>query len=76
MTTVERGLGRKVKTDNGDQTYSPWLTPEAAAEYYGVGLRTLELWRKDNTGPRFYRLGPRFIRYKVSDLDAFLAAEQ
>ena len=59
------------------------LTTAEAAEYLGLGKRTLEDWRirpsRGRTGemdfepPAFVRVGRRNVRYRRSDLDAWLA---
>ena len=51
-----------------------WLTPAQAAVYSGFAEKTLEGWRIANTGPRYYRVGGRVIRYRRDDLDAFIQA--
>lgn len=53
------------------------MTPEEAAEYIGFAVSTMRIWRKERrkdgvTGPEFVRLGHRTIRYRKSDLDAFI----
>lgn len=52
-------------------------TPDAAA-YLGLAPKTLENWRVAKTGPRYARLGrvgrPRIV-YRITDLDAWLAAQ-
>ena len=45
-------------------------TSEAAA-YLGVQPATMEQWRWNGRGPRFAKIG-RCVRYRRSDLDAFL----
>ncbi len=55
------------------------ITPRAlptreAGAYIGVAKSTLEDWRTRGIGPRFVRLGTKSIRYRVADLDAFLAS--
>ena len=49
------------------------LTREKAAEYLGLGLRTLDNWRSQGRGPRYLKLGSRVI-YPLQELDAFKAA--
>lgn len=46
-----------------------------AAEYLG-GLKpnTLEGWRVQGVGPRFFKIG-RLVRYSVDDLDAYITAQ-
>jgi hypothetical protein len=49
---------------------SPFLSPEQAAHYLGISLRTLQQHRGTGTGPRFRRHS-RHIRYHIDDLDAW-----
>jgi len=49
----------------------------AAGAYLGgaaspVSIRTLQRWRLEGGGPRFVRVG-RLVRYRRSELDAWLA---
>lgn len=44
-----------------------------AAEYLGVGVKTMDNWRVFGTGPRYLKLGSRVL-YPVEELDAFKAA--
>lgn len=50
-----------------------YISEQAAAKRLGLAQVTLRLWRRRGTGPRYARLG-RVIRYRVSDLEAFVAA--
>ncbi len=53
-----------------------YLTPKEAADYLRRGVRTLEDWRKEKRGPRFYRRGEgrkACILYRRRDLDDWLA---
>lgn len=49
---------------------SPFLSPEQAAHYLGVSVRTLQEQRSGGTGPRFRR-HCRHVRYHIDDLDAW-----
>lgn len=52
-------------------------TPATAARYLNRAEGTLEGWRRDGIGPRFYRTGPgprARIFYLQEDLDAWLAS--
>ncbi|MCK9378249.1 MAG: helix-turn-helix domain-containing protein [Syntrophobacterales bacterium] len=56
------------------------LSPEQAGRYLGgdekpLAKKTLDKWRWDGTGPVFIKVG-RLIRYRTSDLDAWLAARR
>jgi predicted DNA-binding transcriptional regulator AlpA len=46
-------------------------TPAAAQHLGGLAVPTLNTWRTLGKGPKFVRVG-RLIRYRVSDLDAWL----
>ena len=47
-----------------------------AADYLGLKPGTLETWRWDaRRGPAFIRLSKRAVRYRRSDLDAWLDAQ-
>lgn len=48
------------------------LATKQAAIYLGLSPYTLEKWRTQGIGPRFVRLGAKAIRYRKSDLDAFI----
>jgi predicted DNA-binding transcriptional regulator AlpA len=49
------------------------LRESEAAQYLGVSRRWLQERRADGRGPKFARLTARAIRYRVADLDEFLA---
>jgi hypothetical protein len=50
----------------------PLMETTEAAKYIHVDPRTMEGWRFRGTGPRFLRYSNRVVRYRKSDLDAFL----
>lgn len=49
---------------------SPFLSPEQAAHYLGVSVRTLQEHRSAGSGPCFRR-HCRHIRYHINDLDTW-----
>ncbi len=51
----------------------PLLTEVQTAKVLNLSMRTLQAWRTRRTGPSFVRAG-RAIRYRRSDLDAWVAA--
>lgn len=51
------------------------LTPKEAAGYLKVSEKTLEGWRSDGIGPKFYRMGTRRVRYFMADITAWLCAQ-
>ena len=51
-----------------------WMNTEGAAEHTGFAASTLEKMRTYGGGPRFAKCGGRSIRYRLSDLDDWMAA--
>lgn len=49
------------------------LTEDQAADRLGVSPRTLAGWRSRGGGPMFIRLGGKSIRYRIDDLNEFVA---
>jgi len=56
------------------ETLSKLVDETVAGEYLGLQLQTLRNWRIAGKGPRFYKVGGRAVRYRLSDLDAFIEA--
>jgi excisionase family DNA binding protein len=56
---------------NSQVFFSNNLTTPEAARYLNFEVSTLEQWRWNGRGPRFVKIG-RYVRYRLSDLDAFL----
>lgn len=57
------------------ESKSPLLTDHETAALFGISRPTLWRWRKDVPNfPQPVKLGPRAVRYRRSDLDAFIAA--
>lgn len=48
------------------------LTPLQAARYLGISESALRLWRSRREGPRYFKAGEKLIRYRRSDLDAWI----
>lgn len=48
------------------------LTTKELAKYLGIGESTLLQYRFDGTGPAYIKLG-HLVRYKISDVEAWLA---
>lgn len=51
------------------------LTPLETAEYLKVNHATIVNWRRSGAGPRYITMGPRLIRYRRGDLDAWLDSQ-
>jgi len=52
------------------------LKPGRAAEFLNVSKSTLQSWRLVGTGPRFIRISPRAVRYRLRDLEAWIARRE
>lgn len=48
------------------------LNPRDAAQYLGVSVSTLKLWRAQKIGPTWTKRGARLIGYRPADLERFL----
>ncbi len=58
-----------------EPTVDPLLTLEDVAERLGVHIRTLHRFVADGRLPA-YRIGPRLVRIRTSDVEAFLEPVQ
>jgi hypothetical protein len=70
-TTASAGDG-KPKPLNPD----PLLTETEAAKYLGYQHRTLAGWRYRGGGPVFIATSKTSVRYRLSDLEAWIAARR
>lgn len=50
------------------------LTEKQAADRARLSSRTLARYRVDGDGPPYCRIGPRCIRYRIEDIDAWVAS--
>lgn len=58
------------------QEFDAMMKPEDAAKFIGVHPKTLSRWRIAGAGgPPWVRLSERIIRYRASDLSAWLNAK-
>lgn len=55
-----------------DTQQDKFLDTSAAAHYLGYSNSCLEWWRTQKRGPRYFKIGGGRIRYKQSDLDAYI----
>lgn len=52
---------------------STLMNEAEAAQYLGVSAPALRSWRAAGTGPVFLRVGPKRIKYRLDDLERYLA---
>jgi hypothetical protein len=50
----------------------PLMVPDEAAAFLLVSVETLAQWRSQRRGPPYIKLG-RAVRYRVNDLEGYLA---
>ena len=52
------------------------LTAAQVADMLQLQARTLMEWRLLSKGPKWFRLGDKAIRYRRSDLEAWIASQE
>jgi len=57
---------------NSSQSYDRLMTEKEVHKILGIGLSTLQQWRLRGKGPKFCRLGGKMIRYRESDVRAYI----
>ena len=67
---LDRRAGLLVEAGAGDP--NDMLTTKQVAAWLGLSATTLEIWRTEGRGPPFVRLSPRMVRYRRSDVQAWL----
>ncbi|MGL6087131.1 MAG: helix-turn-helix transcriptional regulator [Enterobacterales bacterium] len=50
-----------------------YLTAKDAALRTGLSVKTLNDWRWQGKGPKYYKVGTKAVRYATADLDSFMA---
>jgi predicted DNA-binding transcriptional regulator AlpA len=50
------------------------LDTSAAAAYLGCSIALMELMRREDRGPKFYKCGKRLVRYRRADLEEWMQA--
>jgi predicted DNA-binding transcriptional regulator AlpA len=68
-------LERRGETELPEGCEPAFDTPQAAA-YTGLAATYLEKLRSVGGGPRFLRYGRRAVRYRKSDLDAWMSQHE
>ena len=56
---------------DGTLTPTPLMNRSQVASYLGVPQRTLDTWRRRQTGPPAIRVG-RHLRWRLADVDQWL----
>jgi predicted DNA-binding transcriptional regulator AlpA len=72
---INKHLHPIVERLNAVETRTPvdeFLNTGAAAQYLGISPITMSIWRCEDRGPEYDRIGGRSIRYRRSALDAFV----
>jgi hypothetical protein len=57
-----------------DPMDSDYYDTPRAARYVGAKANTLEKWRVEGIGPPFCKVNGRLVKYRKSDLDAYMAS--
>ena len=53
-----------------------YLTTREVHEYTGISIKELERLRRDGGGPLFCNPSPKIVRYKSTDVDAWLEKDK
>jgi hypothetical protein len=72
---INKHLHPIVERLNAVETRTPvdeFLNTGAAAQYLGISPITMSIWRCEDRGPEYDRIGGRSMRYRRSALDAFV----
>lgn len=48
------------------------LTEKQVAERLGLNVGTMQQWRFQGKGPKYYKFSPKAIRYRLSDVEQFI----
>lgn len=48
-----------------------WLSPQELADWLGVPVKTVYVWRQTGNGPRAFKVG-KHLRYRRADLESWL----
>lgn len=64
------------RLDIGALSPETLLNPYDAGRFLDLCVRSLERYRAERLGPRFIKLSPHCIRYRLSDLQAFVASRE
>lgn len=68
-------MSRNIKASGGS-TAEALVTQAELAQYLGVPETTLEQWRSRGGGPDYVKVGARHVRYRLSEVNAWMDAER
>lgn len=51
------------------------LTSTETAKFLKVTHATIINWRRSGSGPQYINMGPRLVRYRLSDLESWLDSQ-
>jgi len=74
VTSVNLKLFTKEEDSMPKAEVERLLTAEEVAERLQVKVETLHQWRWKGKGPRAVKAGPKFVRYRPSDVNEWLEA--
>ena len=53
-----------------------WMTPQQVADYTSFALRTLKRWRVQKSGPAYWSISSKAVRYLREDVDRWMESRQ
>lgn len=72
---VREAVAQALAATQQPQPEREYFNTEEASAYLGLSKFQLEIWRSQGGGPPYIKLS-RLVRYKKSDLDAWMAARR
>ena len=70
LKSRDRQVARLTSSEGGRKGKQIYFDEKALALRLGVEVKTLQNWRGQGKGPRFYKIG-RSVRYRLRDILAF-----
>ena len=64
-----------METSKNKETLDVWLSPQQVKEVYKFSTSTLAKWRMQKINLAYSKMG-KYIRYKRSDVEAFLESNK
>ena len=63
----------QARSETGQRPPGRLLTPKEASQLLGIPDGTLAQWRSQKRGPQYIKLEGRLVRYRTSDLEAYMS---
>lgn len=65
-----------IRKDGAALDRPEWAGETYVASYTSIPVDTLRYWRKTGQGPAYSKPGPKSVRYRLRDVDAYLESRK